>query len=149
MAFAKMTLALCLSLLSSTLAAPTSSSLNATSAVLVPRIARNACWYSNDVARTYYHVDMAGWGNNDDTSRSGCGTGYLDNLHGQCGSDIQNWGCTEVRENPHDTHVDFEIAAFERAAGPKCVQDALWLASPPDNRAGGVTCQCTGGTAGC
>lgn len=80
---------------------------------------------------------------NNNSSKSGCGRGLLDNLRGQCGgsSSINSWQCYAVTENPHDTRVTFSLNTWAIASSPWCVTDAIWLASLGSNRATGVTCR--------
>ncbi|PVH69264.1 hypothetical protein DL98DRAFT_598786 [Cadophora sp. DSE1049] len=56
-----------------------------TESALEKRIANTMCERYISPARIYqYTVWTAGWGNNDETSKSGCGGGLLDNLRAQC-----------------------------------------------------------------
>ncbi|KAF2441435.1 hypothetical protein P171DRAFT_487898 [Karstenula rhodostoma CBS 690.94] len=57
-----------------------------------------------------------------------------------CGSGVISWECYEVHENPHDTKVTFKLLTWMNAKTPKCIQDAIWLASPAGKKATGVTC---------
>ncbi|PVH93379.1 hypothetical protein DM02DRAFT_634603 [Periconia macrospinosa] len=98
------------------------------------RITANTCHFKSVAsgAQLEYTIDMAGWGNADETPRSGCGSGLLDNLRGQCG-DILNWGCDAIHENPHDTRAHFRLSGWVTTAPG-------WLASPLSRRATGVKC---------
>ena len=120
--------AFCLSLLGSTIASPLATAdveaVEAVEAVnLEKRISQNRCEYHMNGANFEYTIWMAGWGNNDWSSLSGCGTGLLDNVRGQCGSNILYWGCDEIRENPHDTKVHFTVPS-RLGPNPSCVQEA-------------------------
>ncbi|KAH7407166.1 hypothetical protein BKA64DRAFT_705576 [Cadophora sp. MPI-SDFR-AT-0126] len=119
---------------------------NSTEAVLEKRIANTMCERFISPGRIYqYTVWTAGWGNNDETSRSGCGTGLLDNLRGQCGgsSSVNSWKCYEVHENPHDTMMTFSFNNWNQATagGSKCIEDAIWLASPGWKKEYNVKCK--------
>ncbi|KAG4442139.1 hypothetical protein IFR05_002352 [Cadophora sp. M221] len=72
--------------------------------------------------------------------------GFLDNLRAQCGgtSSVSGWKCYEVHENPHDTMMTFSFNTWAQpvaSGGSKCVQDAIWLASPSWKKEYGVTCK--------
>lgn len=127
--------ALCLSLLSYTIAspvaAPDTSAVEAIEPVkavaLEKRIAENKCEYRWN-GNYDFTIWLAGWGNNDWSSLSGCGTGLLDNLRASCGfgipANIVYWGCDEIHENPHDTRVTFGVPPrFGNIPG--CVEDAI------------------------
>lgn len=111
---------------------------------LEKRKGRTFCkyWVSDDLyGGAYYHVFHDGWGNNDETSRSGCGGGFLDNLRGQCATPINGWGCAEEHSSPHSTKTSFYFTAITLVGKSHCVEDALWLASPGNNRDTGVQCE--------
>ncbi|KAH8755406.1 hypothetical protein F5883DRAFT_571329 [Diaporthe sp. PMI_573] len=76
-----------------------------------------------------YAIYLDGWGQEHD----GCGKGALDNLRGQCGDvwywTCQNWGSGVL--------LTFYLAGPPRA---KCAVDAMWLASPKDQREEGLCC---------
>jgi hypothetical protein len=121
--------ALCLSLFSYAIASPLATTdAEAVEAIAIEkRIPSNRCEYRFDGSETFFTVWMAGWGNNDGTSLSGCGTGLLDNLRGQCGN-VVDWGCDEIRENPHDTKVHFTLPG-RSGPNPYCVSEAIRRAS--------------------
>lgn len=125
--------ALCLSMLSYTIASPlatttTTTETEALEAVSLSKRAQNRCeWYIGGNGNVYCTVWMGGWGNNDGTSRGGCGSGFLDNIRGQCGGAF-DWGCTEIHENPHDTMTTFNF--WSGQANAQCAEEAFRLASP-------------------
>jgi hypothetical protein len=133
--------ALCLSLLSYTIASPLAvTDAEAVEAiVLEKRIPENRCTWRYGGITTSYTIWMAGWGNNDWSSLSGCGTGLLDNLRGQCG-DTRDWGCDEIRENPHDTKVHFTLDS-NNGVRTYCVEEAIRRASA----GGSVRISCVSG----
>lgn len=102
-----------LAIITPALATPVALPAATAAPVVEKRLTATTC-HKNSIesARQWeYTIEMAGWGNNDETSRSGCGTGLLDNLRGQCG-DIIGWGCDEVHENAHDTRVHFRLSGW-------------------------------------
>ncbi|KAG4437744.1 hypothetical protein IFR05_006778 [Cadophora sp. M221] len=114
-------------------------------ATLATRKGRSYCHVHNAANQSpRFDIFTEGWGNNDETSLSGCGGGLLDNLRGQCGW-IFEWGCEEEHSSPHSTlygfivETDFGIG-WVKATNYKCVRDAIWLASPGNNRETGVDC---------
>ncbi len=81
-----------------------------------------------------FDIFTEGWG----SGPNGCGGGVLNNLRGQCGS-VEKWGCSAGNKNGiPGTYYSFELLAG--AAFPGCVQDAVWLASPQDDREDGLVC---------
>ncbi|KAL2285931.1 hypothetical protein FJTKL_07423 [Diaporthe vaccinii] len=76
-----------------------------------------------------YAIYLDDWGQEDD----GCGKGALDNLRGQCG-DVWYWTC---RNWGSGVLLTFYLAGPPRA---KCAVDAMWLASPKDQREEGLCC---------
>jgi hypothetical protein len=91
----------------------------------------------DDTAWFEMHIFTQGWGNKDETSRSGCGGGLLDNLRGQCGT-VSVWGCEpKTWDGVAGTAYTFNIHS---GPWPDCVQDAIWLASPKGNKEEGINC---------
>lgn len=85
----------------------------------------------------HYFVTLQDWGGGEDPR--GCGRGLLDNLHGHCG-DVDEWEC--------DARDGGGAFATFYLSGPRyahCLNDAVWAASPPDNRATGFCCTWNGG----
>jgi len=95
------------------------------------------CMEGLDDSVTTMHIFTEGWGHDDETSRSGCGGGLFDNIVGQCGSAV-NWRCRpgEFR-GAQGTKYRAQVWTW---LIPKCVQDGIWLASPPSRREEGVNC---------
>ena len=88
------------------------------------------CFTSSSlVVGGYYAIYLDGWGQEHD----GCGKGALDNLRGQCG-DVWYWTC---RNQGSGVLLTFYLAGPPRA---KCAVDAMWLASPKDQREEGLCC---------
>ncbi|KAK0100629.1 hypothetical protein ONS95_007084 [Cadophora gregata] len=117
---------------------------NSTESALDKRIANTFCERFRSPSGIFqYTIWTAGWGNSDDTSPKGCGSGVLDNLRGQCGGGtaINSWKCYHVYENPHDTRMTFQFNTWTvPSGGSKCVQDAIRLASPSWKKES-VTCR--------
>ncbi|CAK7232463.1 hypothetical protein SEUCBS140593_008268 [Sporothrix eucalyptigena] len=74
------------------------------------------------------------WGSSD----KGCGGGVLDNLRGQCCTNVVNWGCDRAGPSNNGARMSF---ALDCNYLDHCVEDAIWLASPPDRRETGVNCR--------
>lgn len=84
---------------------------------------------SSWVGTGYYAIYLDGWGQEKD----GCGKGALDNLRGQC-NDVWQWGCKHWGSGV--------LLTFYLPAVPirKCALDAMWLASPKNQREEGLCC---------
>ncbi|POS79367.1 hypothetical protein DHEL01_v202252 [Diaporthe helianthi] len=80
-----------------------------------------------------YGMYLDGWGQDPD----GCGKGILDNLRGQCWGTVERWECWHWGSG---VKVTFRIPA----GGSGCVTNAVWLASPKDNREEGLCCSYIG-----
>jgi hypothetical protein len=113
-------------LLSSASAAPTTS--------LEPRTpaASGACYYTRppivSFAYASFSVHLSGTGQEDAGT---CQGGFLDNLHGQCGT-IENWGCSSDGQS---VDVSFKVVAHPTPG--TCVEQAIWLSQ---NHLNGVSC---------
>ncbi|KAH8753315.1 hypothetical protein F5883DRAFT_575169 [Diaporthe sp. PMI_573] len=95
-----------------------------------PRGRNSLCFTSSSlILGGGYAIYLDGRGREHD----GCGKGALDNLRGQCGDvwywTCQNWGSGVL--------LTFYLAGPPRA---KCAVDAMWLASPKDQREEGLCC---------
>ncbi|KAI0862362.1 hypothetical protein F4860DRAFT_126010 [Xylaria cubensis] len=86
-----------------------------------------------------YTIEMAGWGN--DGSTSNCAIGVLSYIQTQCRTNLDNFSCTQIYENLHDTRVSFRInkAAISQ---PGCVTQALRLASSASQDEQTIECFC-------
>ena len=92
------------------------------------------CMDGLDDSFTTVHVFTEGWGHSD----AGCGGGVFDNIVGQCGSSV-NWHCRPAQfRGAQGTQYRFQVWTW---LFPKCVQDAIWLASPELHREENVLCE--------
>jgi hypothetical protein len=105
-------------LFASTLLRPT---LAAPSSALEPPTAAPgaSCTYRPNLRAAQFDVILYGSGKENPGT---CQGGFLDNLRGQCGSDLQDWTCSS---NGIDATV-----AFKTYGGPGCVQNAIVCKSP-------------------
>ncbi|KAI0874441.1 hypothetical protein GGS24DRAFT_516663 [Hypoxylon argillaceum] len=73
-----------------------------------------------------YTISMAGWGNQG--SSGTCAIRVPSYIKTQCNTGLDNFSCSQVYENLHDTQISFRInkAAVTQ---PDCVTEALRLAS--------------------
>ncbi|KAI8952786.1 hypothetical protein F4801DRAFT_539344 [Xylaria longipes] len=86
-----------------------------------------------------YTIEMAGWGN--DGSSSSCAIGVPGFIQTQCRTELDNFACTQVYENLHDTQISFRMnkAAISQ---PDCVTQALRLASSANHDEQTIECFC-------
>ncbi|KAK5627876.1 hypothetical protein RRF57_003591 [Xylaria bambusicola] len=86
-----------------------------------------------------YTIEMAGWGN--DGSSNGCAAGVPSIIQTQCRAKLDNFACTQVYENLHDTQISFRInkAAI---AQPDCITEALRIASIAAHHEQTIECFC-------
>jgi hypothetical protein len=78
-----------------------------------------------------FEIVLVGWGQEPD----GCGKGFLDNLQ-PCGN-IENWNCDKVGQANAIVTFSIDLGAQD----DQCIRNAIYLASPSDNRAVGVSCR--------
>lgn len=95
------------------------------------------CKYRSSGIMNLFAVRTNTWGYNDSTSERGCGTGLLDQLRGNCGT-VYGWGCDKSGNN-HAAINEFWI--YKQPV--KCVEQAIWWASPKDHKETGVVCHAT------
>ncbi|KAI1346562.1 hypothetical protein F5Y01DRAFT_297547 [Xylaria sp. FL0043] len=86
-----------------------------------------------------YTIEMAGWGN--DGSASSCAPGISSIIQTQCNAQLDNFSCTPVYENLHDTKITFDLDKAV-VAQPDCVTDALRMASSSVHDEQTIECSC-------
>ncbi|EPS37232.1 hypothetical protein H072_9094 [Dactylellina haptotyla CBS 200.50] len=88
----------------------------------------------------YWHFRFDTWGQWDDD----WGHGFLDNLRGKCGRNIEDWGFWyDAGQAPTWGHADFKIHDNLFDIGylnPQCTLDAVWQASSPWGAINGAYC---------
>lgn len=94
------------------------------------------CWKWTDHYSSYFSLDT--WGSWDDD----WGTGFLDNLRGQCLYNIEDWGFSYAQgPSPTNGKASFKTAGLGDFQNSGCVEEALWLASNPTGAIWNVKCQ--------
>ncbi|KAI0486620.1 hypothetical protein F4859DRAFT_526857 [Xylaria cf. heliscus] len=86
-----------------------------------------------------YTIEMAGWGN--DGSSSSCAVGVAGYIQDQCRTKLDDFACTQVYENLHDTQVSFRMNKAT-ISQPGCVTQALKQASSASNDEQTIQCFC-------
>ncbi|KAI0816514.1 hypothetical protein GGR55DRAFT_674713 [Xylaria sp. FL0064] len=86
-----------------------------------------------------YTIKMAGWGN--DGSASSCAEGISSIIQTQCNAQLDNFACTQVYENLHDTKITFDLDKAV-VAQPDCVTEALRMASSSVHDEQTIECSC-------
>lgn len=81
-----------------------------------------------------FHLFTRGWGNEPD----GCHKGLLDNIRGQCGS-VVGWECKRL-VNSRGVQGTYAKGLISFGGFSKCLENAIWLASPKNNREVDVKC---------
>ncbi|KAI2642919.1 hypothetical protein GGS21DRAFT_198592 [Xylaria nigripes] len=113
------------------------------SAVLSGRLESSSCdfygYMDGEGIYNDYTVEMAGWGN--DGSQSGCAVGIPDFIQSQCMTAVENFSCTQLFEQPHDTRLGFRLDKTITAQ-PDCVTEALKIASRLDDHEQTIQCFC-------
>ncbi|KAJ2988113.1 hypothetical protein NUW58_g4145 [Xylaria curta] len=96
-------------------------------------------YVDNEEVYNEYTIEMAGWGN--DGSSNSCAFGIPGYIQTQCRTELDNFACTQIHENLHDTQISFRInkAAISQ---PSCVTQALKLASSAIHIEQTIDCFC-------